>query len=661
MTWNQFLLIALILPLGVAVLNYFVRASQIRKGSIIIMALALIASAIWLHTQVGDEPVTLSFPWADMAILILDLAILAYITYVGIERRHPYVLILAALQLAGLLYIELGMRPDVGEIPSLVIDRLSVVMYLVISIVGSIICVYALQYMEEHDDHKHPEQRKSRFFLWFVLFLGIMNGLVFANNLFWLYFFWEATTLCSFELIGHEDTRESRDNALLALFLNSIGGLAMIVAIFLLINTFGGSSASLFAVVNSGLAVVSTPFLAALAFFAIGGFTKAAQFPFQNWLLGAMVAPTPVSALLHSSTMVKAGVYLILRLAPAYNGLALSTAIAFFGGFTFLAASLLAVAEDNAKRVLAYSTVANLGLIVACCGINTPLAVNAAVLLIIFHAVCKAMLFMGVGVIEHNVGSRNIENMEGLAARMPAMMLVMSIGVFGMFLPPFGVLFAKWAAMEASIREPLLIALVVAGSTLTALFWTKWLGRMLSTLPGEEKEVKPIRMSGYYATSLGTLALGVVMLSLGLPAVVNGLTLPSTVTWYPPAIQGGAGLSLAAFSWANYYNPEIVLGNAVVPEGLFPVGLLFVGLLLMLVVPMLFFAPEKERVSDIYLSGENLNEGPLPKYFGGAMEIPSEVALGGYYFRGVLNDRVVLSLNIIAIALIALMIGVVAL
>lgn len=661
MTWNLFLLIALALPLAVAVLNYFVRSPQVRKGSIIVMAVALVSSAIWLHTQVGTEPVVLNFPWADTIILVLDLAILAYITYVGIERRHPYVLILAALQLAGLLYLELVLHPDVSGVPSLVIDRLSVVMYLVVSVVGSIICIYALQYMEEYDDHRHPEPRKGRFFLWFVLFLGIMNGLVFANNLFWLYFFWEATTLCSFELIGHDDTQESRDNALLALFLNSIGGLAMVIAIFLLINTFGGAAASLFGVVNSGLAVVSTPFLVALAFFALGGFTKAAQFPFQNWLLGAMVAPTPVSALLHSSTMVKAGVYLILRLAPAYNGMLLSSVIAFFGGFTFFAASLLAVGEDNAKRVLAYSTVANLGLIVACCGINTPLAISAAVLLIIFHAVCKAMLFMGVGVIEHQMGSRNIENMEGLAARMPTMMLVMSIGAFGMFLPPFGVLFAKWAAMEASIREPLLIALLVAGSTLTALFWTKWLGRMLSTFPGAEKEIKPITMPGYYVTSLGTLALGVVLLSLGLPAVVNGLTLPAVLTWYPPAIQGVSGLNLAVFSWANYYNPGIILGNSVVPEGLFPVGLLFVGLLLMLVVPMVFFSPEKEKVGNIYLSGENLDEGPLPGHFATAMENSSEVALGGYYFRGILNDRVILSLNIIAIALIALMIGVVAL
>ncbi len=622
------------------------------------MAVALVASAIWLHTKVGVEPIVLNFPWADIPILLADLAILAYIAYVGIERRHPYILILAALQLIGIVYLELVLSPDLSRVPSLVIDRLSVVMYLVVSVVGSIICIYALQYMKEHDDRRISEQRHGRFFLWFVLFIGIMNGLIFANNLFWLYFFWEATTLCSFELIAHEETQESWDNALLALFLNSIGGLALISGIFLLINTFGGAAASLFGVVNSGLAVVSTPFLVALAFFALGGFTKAAQFPFQNWLLGAMVAPTPVSALLHSSTMVKAGVYFILRLAPAYSGLPLSSVIAFLGGFTFLAASLLAVGEDNAKRVLAYSTVANLGLVVACCGINTPLAINAAILLIIFHAICKAMLFMGVGVIEHQLGSRNIENMEGLAVRMPSMMLVMTIGAFGMFLPPFGVLFAKWAAMEASIREPLLIALLVAGSTLTALFWTKWLGRMLSTLPFIEKENKPIPMSGYYVTSLGTLALGLVMLSLGLPAVVKGLALPATVTWYPPAIQGVSGLNLAVFSWASYYNPEIVLGNQVVPEGLFPVGLLFIGLLLMFVIPLLF-SSEKEKISNIYLSGENLDEG-IPQYFTSAMETRSEVVLGGYYFRGFLSDRVILSLNIIAIALIALMMGVVA-
>ncbi|NLB18946.1 MAG: hypothetical protein GX825_09525, partial [Syntrophomonadaceae bacterium] len=590
MSWNGFFLITIVLPLAVAGLVYVLHSVQIRRILIISMSLVLWASAIWLHLSLGTEPQSFNFSWMNLPILLGDLTILAYIFYVAIDRRHPYLMIIAALQLIGLFYIEFALRPDMAQVPSLVIDRLAVVMCLLVSLVGSIICIYALRYMEEHglrhqpgqgDDDgleaaspEHDEGQTRRFFFWFVAFIGIMNGLIFANNVFWLYFFWEATTLCSFLLIGHEKTEESRTNALLALFLNSIGGLAMVFAIFLLANSFDGGVLSLLAVVNSGLETVSTPFLVALAFFVVAGLTKAAQLPFQNWLLGAMVAPTPVSALLHSSTMVKAGVYLILRLAPAYHGVLLSSAIAFVGGFTFFAASLLAVADDNAKRILAYSTVANLGLIVACCGVNTPLAVSAAVILIVFHGVTKALLFMGVGVIEHAIGSRNVENMEGLAVRMPAMMTVMTIGVFGMFLPPFGMLFGKWAALEASIREPLVIGLLVAGSTLTAMFWTKYLGRMLASLPGTEGRKTPVPMSGYYVATLGGLIAGVVGLSLGMLGVVRTLAIPAVGNWYAVAIQEVSSLNLAVFSWASYFNPEIVLGNFVVPEGLFPVGLL---------------------------------------------------------------------------------------
>jgi len=700
LSWNGFFLIAIVLPLVVAGLVYVVRSVQIRKILIISMAVALWAAGLWLHFSVGAEPQSFSFPWMNLPILLGDLMILAYITYVAIERRHPYLLIIGALQLAGLLYIEFALRPDMTQVSSLVIDRLAVVMFLLVSLVGSIICIYALRYMDEHSLHnglrsetshfqplspeasaQHDQGHTGRFFFWFVAFIGIMNGLIFANNIFWLYFFWEATTLCSFLLIGYEKTEESQSNALLALFLNSIGGLAMVVAIFLLVNSFDGDILSLLAVVDSGLEIISTPFQVALAFLVAAGFTKAAQLPFQNWLLGAMVAPTPVSALLHSSTMVKAGVYLILRLAPAYHGVLLSSAITLVGGFTFFAASLLAVADDNAKRILAYSTVANLGLIVACCGVNTPLAVSAAVILIVFHGVTKALLFMGVGVIEHAIGSRNVENMEGLVVRMPAVMVVMTIGVFGMFLPPFGMLFGKWAALEASIREPLVIGLLVAGSTLTAMFWTKYLGRMLSSLPGAEDRVIPAPISGYYMATLGILAVGVVGLSLGMTGVVQALAIPAVENWYAVAIQEVSGLNLAVFSWASYFNPEIVLGNFVVPEGLFPVGLLFLGLVLTVTIPLFFFSPEKERVSRVYLAGENLEdadseedltsdmipagdaprekgEGKMEGSFAGPLEAPAEASLGGYYFRNVLSEKLVRGLNGAAILLLLWMIGV---
>ncbi len=173
------------------------------------------------------------------------------------------------------------------------------------------------------------------------------------------------------------------------------------------------------------------------------GFTKAAQVPFQSWLLGAMVAPTPVSALLHSSTMVKAGVYVVLRMAPAYAGSFVSDGVALCGAFTFLACAALAIGQSNGKKILAYSTISNLGLIIACAGINTPAATAAAIFLIIFHAVSKALLFLCVGTIEQRIGSRDIEDMRGLAARMPQTAWITITGILTMLLPPFGVLMAS--------------------------------------------------------------------------------------------------------------------------------------------------------------------------------------------------------------------------
>ena len=195
-------------------------------------------------------------------------------------------------------------------------------------------------------------------------------------------------------MIAHDLTKEAIGNAARALWMNSIGGTALIIAddppvgewrpecpvpgqhhqqqVHSLSSCTGGS------------AVVP------VALLCFTGMIKAAQMPFQSWLLGAMVAPTPVSALLHSSTMVKAGVYLVLRLAPAFAGTSLSVMVALVGAFTFMAASGLAISQTTGKRVLAYSTIANLGLIIACAGINTPLAITAAILLIIFHAVPRA-------------------------------------------------------------------------------------------------------------------------------------------------------------------------------------------------------------------------------------------------------------------------------
>jgi len=184
---------------------------------------------------------------------------------------------------------------------------------------------------------------------------------------------------------------------------------------------------------------------------ALAGLTKSAQMPFSKWLLGAMVAPTPTSALLHSATMVKAGVYLLLRLAPTFNGNVAGTMVAYVGGITFLVTSMIAITESDAKKVLAYSTISNLGIITACAGCGTEATVWAGILLMMFHAVSKSMLFQAVGSIENSRGSRDIEDMHGLIKMLPALAVIMIIGICAMFLAPFGMLVSKWAALKSFI------------------------------------------------------------------------------------------------------------------------------------------------------------------------------------------------------------------
>jgi ech hydrogenase subunit A len=340
-----------------------------------------------------------------------------------------------------------------------------------------------------------------------------------------MYFFWEVTTLCSFALIGHDGTEIAKANAKRALWMNLLGGVAFVFGI---IVAYGQAhTLSVQELLQAG--ATSSIAMLPLALLCFAGFTKSAQVPFQSWLLGAMVAPTPVSALLHSSTMVKAGVYLIVRLAPAYHGTALSTVVAIFGAFTFVAASALAVSQSNGKKILAYSTIANLGLIVACAGINTPAAISAAILLIIFHAISKGLLFLCVGSIEQTIGSRDIEDMRGLYAKMPTTAMITAIGILTMLLPPFGVLLSKWIAIEAASRMLLVVVMLAMGSALTVVFWARWAGMLMTGTIGKPAAEKksPLMMGPLYFL----LASAVVMSFLS-PVVYKSLIGPVLDIYY---------------------------------------------------------------------------------------------------------------------------------
>ncbi|WP_316897696.1 proton-conducting transporter membrane subunit [Pseudodesulfovibrio indicus] len=520
---SNLLLLLILLPAAAAGVCYFVRSSAVRNLTVLATGAILTLASLGLLSHGVFEPIEVGSILgigSDFLVTVLDFALLGVIFFYGLKHKSILIQAFTAAQAVLLAWFEIVMVKH-EAVPALAGDQLSLIMVLVISIIGSLICIFAIPYMKEHEEHLHlKKSRQPRFFFFLVLFLGAMNGLVLSNNVLWMYFFFEVTTLCSFMLIGHDATEIATRNSVRALWMNAMGGLAFVLGMMLVYMEAG--TLNIAAILGSGNQTALM--LTGLGFLCLAGFTKAAQVPFQSWLLGAMVAPTPVSALLHSSTMVKAGVFVVLRFAPAYAGSFLSTGVAVCGAFTFIACSALGVGQSNGKKILAYSTVANLGLIICCAGINTPLALTAAVMLILFHAISKSLLFLCVGTIEQAIGSRDIEDMRGLYARLPRTALITIIGILTMMLPPFGVLLGKWMAIEASADSNIFIVVMLAmGSALMVVFLARWAGSMMATREeGGRCESQPtlIRLP------LLILCLGAVVLSIASPWIYNSLLAP---------------------------------------------------------------------------------------------------------------------------------------
>jgi len=588
--------------------NQSLRAWVVRL-SVLVIAAASVALAV---VYIGDQGTLFNFnpPWADQAILIGDAILTLFLLYSckNIKKSEAWIPALLIIQAALVAYTEFGIGPS-PVVNTLYVDNFSIIMGLIIGVIGGLICVYAISYMKDHHHH-HPELKDNRrgFFFLLFLFLSAMFGVVFANHLGWLFFFWEVTTLCSFLMIGYNKDEVSIRNAYWALGMNLIGGLGFALALFLLAQQHMTPALdSLVALGKTGLLAAVLP--ATLICFA--GLTKSAQLPFSSWLLGAMVAPTPVSALLHSSTMVKAGVFIIVKFAPVMEK---NPAVGFFlglvGGVTFLAASLAAVTQSNAKRVLAYSTIANLGLVVACAGVGTPQAIWAAILLIIFHAIAKGLLFQAVGTVEHKIGSRDIEDMDGLIVTRPDLAFVLLIGILGMFLAPFGMLISKWACLQAFIQtNPLLAILLAFGSAPTLFFWAKWMGKLISMPTLDRAKDKA---SADEWTSLGIMSVLTIAACALFPLVSSSMILPYLQS---------AGVSLDPLGRGNMAIMTVMLGAFLV------------------LPPAFLFRPKKDQVVASYLAGANMNNGN--SQFKGAIGRTMGVEMRNYYLTSVFSEKMI--------------------
>ena len=405
------------------------RVYEARKNLVKGAGLAIMAAVIYLAVRVLGGKEDYSFltkaETANMLIMAGELVLMGVVIFYSIRYKKIYAMLLSIAGTLPIVWLDLSGRMPEGE-AHFHIDNLTVIMCLVVGIVGSLICIYAVGYIKDyHQHHRDYPERSNWFLAMLFVFLGAMFGLLFCDNMGWMYFFWEITSVCSFLLIGYNKQPESIQNSFKALWMNLLGGCGFAVAILYSALQLHVTNLSQLLTIDEAAVPGVMIVLVMLAFAAM---TKSAQFPFCGWLLGAMVAPTPTSALLHSATMVKAGVYLLIRISPMMKGTLTGVLVTLIGGFTFFAASLMAIATSDGKRLLAHSTVSNLGLIVACAGVGLPESVWAGVMLIVFHAVSKSLMFLCVGAVENVTGSRNIEDMHGLIIKLPKLAIVMIIG-----------------------------------------------------------------------------------------------------------------------------------------------------------------------------------------------------------------------------------------
>lgn len=561
-------------------------------------------------------------------VLFGEVLILLFLYYVSIKHKRWLVLILTIISTGLSVYFETAVTKP--EHIFFNVDRLSIAMVLIVNIIGTLIVLFSNDYIVHYEHHRHLKSRQKMYYFVICIFLSAMNGIVLSDSLSWIYFFWEITTLSSFLLISYNNDEDAINKGFRALLLNMVGGVCFMIGIIM----FGiHSVTSLSEVVSTG----NTKYIVPVFLLCIAGFIKSAQVPFQSWLLGAMVAPTPISALLHSSTMVKAGVFLIVKLSPAFANTNLGTSVALYGGFTFLVCSILAVQQRNAKRILAYSTVANLGLIICSAGIGTTVAVSAAVALIIFHAISKALLFLCAGQIEHTIDSRDIEDMSGLIEKAPWLALLTAFGMLSMLLPPFGVLITKWLSLEAASTNPILIIFLAVGSAFTTVYYIKWLGTILAA------PVKDIKRKGKAdwttSVSLGILGVMIFAATILVTPIFNYFVKPEVND-----LMNGATNSLSTDI------TQISVGSSGAFTNLVVFATLAGLILIIAIFRSKFFNPTLKRV---YMCGENNSDSDISMEFRFGGEQRIEAVAGNFYLGKMINEDTITTLSyIVATAMI---------
>ena len=427
---------------------------------------------------------------------------------------------------------SLDWAPAYGLALSFLIDGLSLTFALTISGIGTLIVIYSGSYLAGHP-------HRGRFLGFILAFMGAMLGLVLSDSMVALFTFWELTSVTSFLLIGFDHARQAaRRAAIQALVVTNLGGLALLLGALIVRQMTGEWELS--GVREAGDVLRESPFYGfVLVLFLLAAFTKSAQFPLHFWLPNAMEAPTPVSAFLHSATMVQAGVYLLARMTPVLGDTpAWATTLTAFGGVTLLWGAVAAIKQIDLKQMLAQTTIASLGLLVLLIGLGSEAAIAAMVVYFVAHAFYKAGLFLMVGVVDHEAGTRDITALGGLMRKMPASFVAAALAAVSMVGLPLTVGYLAKEEMYLALAEADATSLLILGVLIVGNALLAGVGIAVGVRPftGPSVETPKPAHEGPVAMIAGPLALGV----LGIAGAL-------AVGWFGHAILEPAGTaSLAA-------------------------------------------------------------------------------------------------------------------
>ncbi|MFZ9017511.1 MAG: proton-conducting transporter membrane subunit, partial [Ilumatobacteraceae bacterium] len=411
--------------------------------------------------RVGDDiDDALHAPLLVTAVLLLHAVLGAAIVMVGDRLGRWAFAVAAAAPLGTLIWLltrvsdvldgeptreSVGWIPQLGLTLELRLDALGAVMVLLVSGIGLLVCTYAVGYFS------HPKPGTARLAGLLTLFAGAMSGVVLSDHLLALFVFWELTSVTSYLLIGNDDRNPAaRDAALTAILITGAGGLVMLAGL-VLIGRAGGTY--LLSELDPG-SMGGTRISVGAVLVLVGAFTKSAQIPFAGWLPGAMVAPTPISTYLHAATMVKAGVYLVARLAPALADVGIwRPLVLVVSSITMIVGGWRALRQYDLKLLLAFGTVSQLGFMMLLFGMGVYDLAQAGIVLLLAHGAFKAALFMVVGIIDHQAGTRDIRCITGWGPGWRAVTVVGAVSAASMAgVPPVVGFIAKEKALDAALH-----------------------------------------------------------------------------------------------------------------------------------------------------------------------------------------------------------------